>query len=83
MYCHDLRASFGGTSFIIPCEDSPGGDGLVVIWPYELKMDPNMYSRLINALHEWAAKEGLTYRIYATRDTFESDLAATNNQSKQ
>jgi len=83
MYCHDLRASFGGTTYTIPCEDSPNSDGLVVIWPYELKMDENIYSNLIIALHEWAANEGLTCRIYVTRDRFEPDLAVTNRTAEQ
>jgi hypothetical protein len=83
MYCHDLRASFGGTTYTIPCEDSPSSDGLVAIWPYELKMDPIIYSNLIKALHQWASNEGLSYRIYVTRDRFESDLVATNKPAEQ
>lgn len=82
MYCHDLRASKGSESFEVPCEDSPASDGLVAIWPYDLKMDSKRYADLISALHAWAAHEGLSYRLYVTRDRFETG-AAINNQAEQ
>ncbi len=83
MYCHELRALRDGTTYTIQCEDSPVSDGLVGIWPYDLQMDAATYSSLITALHEWAADEGLFYRIYVTRDRFESVPSATNNQAEQ
>lgn len=83
MYCHDLRASFAGATYTIPCEDSPVSDGLVAIWPYELQMDPSTYSNLVQSLHDWASNEGLSYRIYVTRDRFEPGQPVTKNQAEQ
>lgn len=82
MYCHDLRAAKDGESFQIPCEDSPASEGLVGIWPYELKMDSKCYVDMISALHAWAAHEGLNYRLYVTPDRFETG-PAVNNQAEQ
>lgn len=79
MFCHDLRVSNGGTTYTIPCEDSP--DGLIVMWPYELKMAASTYTNLIHALHEWATEEEILYRIYVTRDHFEPDRTHSKNQA--
>ncbi len=70
-------------TYTIPCEDTPASDGLVVIWPYDLQMDPSTYSSLIQSLHEWAEKEELFYRVYVTRDRFEPDDSNTNNSAEQ
>ncbi len=82
MYCHDLRASNGGTTYTIPCEDSPVSEGLVAIWPYELEMAASTYANLIQALHDWAANEGLFYRIYVTPNHFEPEEPIINNQAE-
>lgn len=83
MYCHDLRAAKDGESFQVPCEDSPASEGLVGIWPYELKMDSTRYTDLISALHAWAADERLSYRLYVTRDRFETGPAIENQEAEQ
>jgi len=83
MYCHDLRALRDGTTYTIQCEDSPVSDGLVGIWPYDLQLDADTYSSLIKALHEWAADEGLFYRIYVTCDRFEPAPSVANKQAEQ
>jgi hypothetical protein len=72
MYCRDLRAIKGKESLQVQCEDSPAGEGLVGVWSYLLKLDPTLYADLISALHEWASPEGLNYRLYVTRDQFET-----------
>ncbi len=71
MYCHALTAARGGQFFKIPCEDMPLEDGLVGMWPYDLRLGELVYSDLIAALHDWARTHNLRYRIYVTRDRFE------------
>lgn len=71
LYCHSLKATKHSRTFDIPCEDTPAG--FVGIWPYELKLDSAEYHDLFNALREWANRQGISYRLYETRETFESN----------
>lgn len=79
MYCHELKASKGGNEYTIQCEDTPVSAGLVGIWPYDLQLDASTYPSLIQALHEWAREEGLIYRIYVSRDSFETERTAARS----
>jgi hypothetical protein len=72
MYCHDLRASKGARQISIPCEDLPIRDGTVGLWLYELILDEATSRDLMEGLLEWAKASGMKFRIYATRDHFET-----------
>ena len=71
MYCHRLKATKYNRTIDVPCEDTPAG--FVGIWPYELGLDGAEYQDLMNVLREWANREGITYRLHETKDTFESN----------
>jgi hypothetical protein len=73
MYSHDLRASKDGLEYLIPCEDSPMSDGLIAMWPYELKLGEATHLDLLEGLLEWASTSGIKYRIYKTRDEYETN----------
>ena len=73
MYRHSLVMAKGETVYTIPCEDSPLGEGLVLMWPYELAIEPPLYQDLLAGLREWARCAGMRYRIYTTESTYETN----------
>lgn len=73
MYCHSLRASKGGSSHVIPCEDSPLSEGLVVMWLYEMNVDEATRQDLLKGLIQWALASGIKYRLYLTRDDYQTN----------
>lgn len=70
MYCHSLTASKQNRDLQIPCEDTP--DGYVGIWPYDLEISESEYVDLLAALRAWAETTQTEYRLYLTRDEYES-----------
>jgi|SRR6056297_1971240 len=70
MYCHALTASKHNLNLQVPCEDTP--DGYVGIWPYDLNILESEYLDLVAALREWAETIQSEYRLYLTRDDYES-----------
>jgi hypothetical protein len=77
MYCHSLKTIKNGLELDIPCEDLAICDG-VGIWPYDLNLAKDTYSDLLIALRNWANEQGFDYRLYTTRENFE-----TNSKKKQ
>jgi hypothetical protein len=73
MYCHSLRMTKGGRRYEVPCEDSPLSAGLVAMWPYELQLDEAMFRDLLNGLRAWANSSGLKYRLYKSRNDYETN----------
>ena len=69
MFSHDLRAAHGATEYQIPCEDTVV-DEVIGVWPYDLKIDGEVYRSLIDALVRWATAEELRCRIYTTSSSF-------------
>jgi hypothetical protein len=77
MYSHNLKLSKDGVTYDVPCEDTPSG--FVGIWPYDLKLkvaDPR-FKNLLVALREWARQSGLRYRLYTSRDKYETNDSQT------
>ncbi len=73
MYCHSLKLTKGGRQYEIPCEDSPLSDGLVAMWPYELKLEESTFQDLLKGLLEWANASGMKYRIYKSKNDYETN----------
>jgi len=73
MYCHSLTMEKGNAVHDIPCEDLPSSFRLVGIWPYTLKLSSARYEDLLRGLRKWARHSGLRYRIYTSRDKYESN----------
>lgn len=71
MYTHSLEATKGDRTFIVPCEDTPYA--FVGIWPYQLSLDIALFQDLLEALRDWASMSGLTYRLYNSRDNYETN----------
>ena len=70
MCCHSLTASKNSLELQIPCEDTP--DGYVGIWPCDLKITESEYADLLIALRAWAKTTQTEFRLYLTRDEYES-----------
>jgi hypothetical protein len=70
MFCHSLTASKHNRDLQVPCEDTP--DGYVGIWPYDLEIPDSEYFDLLVALREWAETIQSHYRLYLTRDEYET-----------
>ena len=75
MYCHSLTAKKDGREIEVPCEDMAVCDG-VGVWPYTLDLEKEIYSDLLEALRDWVDEQEFDYRLYTTRDDFETN--ATN-----
>ncbi len=75
MYTHRLLMAKRGREYDIPCEDSPLSTGLVAMWPYELKIEDQVYEDLLDGLRTWASHSGLKYRIYKTRNEYETNVS--------
>jgi len=73
MYSHLLRVKKSGSAYEIPCEDMPVSNGVIGIWPYELNLHPSEYQGLLQALREWAISSGLKYRLYTSKNDYESN----------
>ena len=73
MYCHSLKVSKGALSYEIPCEDSPLSEGLVAMWLYELDLDEAARQDLMKGLIQWALASGIKYRLYLTRDGYQTN----------
>lgn len=71
MYSHSLKLSKGGETYDVFCEDTPSG--FVGIWPYELKVTDGIRQEVFSALREWATQSGLPYRLYTSRDEYETN----------
>jgi hypothetical protein len=71
MYCHSLKATKDGRTFDVPCEDTPGN--FVGIWAYQLSLNPEELSDLLDGLREWADQSGLKYRLYKTRESYRTN----------
>jgi hypothetical protein len=74
MYYHSLMATKDGRTFDVPCEDTPGN--FVGIWPGQLSLNPAESLDLREGLREWAAQSGLNYRLYKTREEYETNPGA-------
>ena len=73
MYCHHLTAGKDGLELEVPCEDLPVAEKLVGLWPYTLNLEPELSGDLLKGLVAWANASGLKYRIYTTKEAFESN----------
>ena len=73
MYCHSLQLTNAERTYEVPCESLPGNDNLLGIWPYELELHADLYEELLGALREWANTSGFAYRLFTSRDKFESN----------
>ncbi len=71
MYCHEMTAAKGDHKLQVPCEDMPSGG--VGIWPCDLELDDVTYGDLLAGLRLWAAALDADYRLYVTRDKFETN----------
>lgn len=69
-YYHSLKASKDGQTFDVPCEDTPSN--FVGIWTYQLSLSATELIDLFAGLREWANQSGLKYRLYNTREDYES-----------
>ena len=70
MYAHSLKATKADKSFYVPCEDTT--ENHVGIWPYQLDLDPAVSQDLLEGLREWAVQSRLSYRLYETRERYET-----------
>lgn len=75
MYCHSLKAKKNGKEIEVPCEDMAACDG-VGIWPYILELEEETNFDLLKALRSWAKEQGFEYRIYTTKEDFETNATA-------
>jgi hypothetical protein len=72
MYYHSLKMTKGIHSYNIPCEDCP--DGFLGIWLYNLNLEEVVFKDLLVGLREWAATlRGIEYKIYTSRDIYETN----------
>jgi hypothetical protein len=71
MYTHSLKATKSGRTFDVECEDTP--DAFVGIWPYSLNLDIAVSQDLLEALSDWAKNSGMTYRLYRSKDDYETN----------
>src|SRR5471030_491294 len=72
MYTHSLKAEKNGEIYDVPCEDTPSG--FVAIWPYSLNLADAVLVDLLQGLHNWAEKIGIPYRLYRTRDDYQTNV---------
>ena len=73
MYCHSLKMVKGDIEYEVPCEDSPLANGLVAMWPYTLNLNTAALQDLLKGLRDWAKSSGIKYRIYTSRNDYESN----------
>jgi hypothetical protein len=73
MHSHLLKVTKSGAAYEVPCEDMPVSNGLIGIWPYELNLHPGELQGLLQALREWATSSGLKYRLYTSKNDYESN----------
>jgi hypothetical protein len=71
MYSHDLRMEKEGAEYQVMCEDT--SCGFIGIWPYDLNLDQEKHQNLLQALREWAKNSNFKYRLYTSRDIYESN----------
>jgi hypothetical protein len=71
MYSHDLRVSKAGAEYQVMCEDTPYS--FVGIWPYDLNLEESEYQDLLQGLRAWAKHKGFKYRLYTSREIYESN----------
>ncbi len=72
MYTHSLKAEKNGEIYDVPCEDTPSG--FVAIWPYALNLADAILMDLLQGLFDWAEKMGIPYRLYRTRDDYQTNV---------
>jgi hypothetical protein len=72
MYTHSLTAEKGGEIYDVPCEDTPSD--FVAIWLYPLNLDDSVLTELLQGLREWAEQTGMAYRLYRTRDDYQTNV---------
>jgi len=75
MYCHSLKVKKNGKEIEVPCEDMAVCDG-VGIWPYILELEEKTNSDLLKALRSWAKEQGFEYRIYTTKEDYETNATS-------
>lgn len=73
MYSHLLTVTKSGVVYEVPCEDLPMSNGLVGIWAYDLMLQPGELQDLLQGLREWAKGSGLKYRLYTSKNDYESN----------
>jgi len=73
MYCHLLKLSKGNRVYEVQCEDSPLSNGLVGMWPYSLNLEDAEYQDLLLGLREWAKHSGMKYRMYTSKNEYETN----------
>ena len=71
MYTHSLKADKDGEIYDVPCEDTPSD--FVAIWPYPLNLENPVLIDLLQCLREWADKTGMSYRLYRTKDEYQTN----------
>jgi hypothetical protein len=71
MYTHSLKAAKSGEIYDVPCEDTPFD--FVGIWPYQLNLDASVLQDLLRGLGDWAGQAGITYRLYSTKDDYQTN----------
>ena len=78
MYSHHLKLSRGREAYQVFCEDTPSG--FVGIWPYELKetITDALFQELLLVLRKWAILADFQYRLYTSRDDYETNDPAPN-----
>ena len=71
MYFHSLKAVKDGRMLDVPCEDTPFD--FVAIWPYQLNLNAAESLDLLEGLRDWANQSGMKYRLYKTRENYETN----------
>jgi hypothetical protein len=73
MYSHSLEVSKGRWWYAITCEDLPMTGGVIGMWLYELNLDEEARRNLLKGLVDWAGARGIKYRIYISRENYETN----------
>ena len=73
MYCHLLRLAKNASVYEVQCEDIPLCNGLVGMWPYALDLEDSIYQDLLSGLRQWAKHSGIKYRIYTSKNDYETN----------